>query len=64
METYSVVLCILEILSLAMLALFYGYKLWKVIRSHKTKESEPSARTRSAHVHELDIELSLHVKSK
>lgn len=63
METF-VVLCILEILSLEVLAIFYGYKLWKAIRSHKTKESEPSASPRSAHVHELDIELSLHAKFK
>lgn len=59
MDTYTIVIQILNILSLAMLAIFYGYKLYKAIRSDR-KKSEPSVSVRMAHCSGVDIDISIH----
>lgn len=60
MDTYSIVIQILKILSLAMPAIYYGYKFWKEIRMDKTKKSEPSVRISMAHCSGVDIDVSIH----
>lgn len=66
MDTYSIVLCILQALVPILGIVLACYQLRKEKRNddHTNEKSEPSASPRPAHLHELDIGLSFHVRFK